>query len=84
MCAEASSGEAPDEMEKLRQENARLKLMNDKLAKELEEALSAVIASEAPAAGTQAEPAEDDPSDEALRKRLFRLCGQKDSRGWLF
>ena len=74
----ASSGEAPDELEKLRRENAELRSLNEKLAKELNEALQAVVSSETP---EDKKAPEEEVTDEALRKRLYRMCGQKDAKG---
>ena len=70
-------GASPDELERLRAENAHLRSKNA----ELERALSGVVSggSDVPPPSSEAEDGEE-LSNEALRKRLWRLC-KKDSKG---
>ena len=76
---EASLGEAPDELQRLRAENAALKARNTMLNQKLQEALN--IQTPGDLDGLPDEELEgEDCTGEALRKRLWRLC-RRDGRG---
>ena len=65
------------ELELLRLENASLKARNEHLARELSQARQGIVATPS---DKDADEGSDDVTDDALRKRLERLC-KRDGKG---